>query len=204
MGKLIIIYTGVPLKQKQLLGSVTTFKNLNFSCSFQAEFRFINLLFRVFSCLRSRKKALNLERWAPSHTSPVLRGRHPLSIAGQSRFFFYGVHRDKQVTWLHPPSRPMEGNAVQTVCGRRSESERPLLHGHGLFTCKCNIVVLSGICTHRAKSYYLLSSIIKTRELRSTSITECGSEGGPRGSVHSVVCFYLFLPTGSAARCVSR
>lgn len=35
---------------------------------------------------------------------PVLRRRGTLGITGQSGLFLYGVDRNKQVTWLHPPS----------------------------------------------------------------------------------------------------
>lgn len=84
--------------------------------------------------------------------SPVLRGWHPLGVAGQSSFFFYGVHRDEEVTRLHPPPRTMEGHAVQSVCGRDGKKVNACfssaLCSHRLFTCKRNIAVLSGICTH--------------------------------------------------------
>lgn len=50
--------------------------------------------------------------------SPVLRRWYSLCITGQSSFFFYGVHRNEQVPWLHPPSRAMIWSTVQTICQR--------------------------------------------------------------------------------------
>lgn len=64
---------------------------------------------------------------------------------------------------------------------------------HRLFTCKCNIVALSEICTHRAQSHYFMSSMMKTMKLSGT--TRCRSMVRPQALGQSVVCFCLFLPT---------
>lgn len=53
---------------------------------------------------------------------PVLRRWYSLSITGQSSFFFYGVDRNEQVTWLHPPSWTMVWSTVQTICRTNSNS----------------------------------------------------------------------------------
>lgn len=63
----------------------------------------------------------NYNAFTPLHLnmlSPILRRWYSLCITGQSSFFFYGVHRNEQVPWLHPPSRTMIWSAVQTICQR--------------------------------------------------------------------------------------
>lgn len=47
---------------------------------------------------------------------PVLRSRRSLSVTRQRGFFFYGIDRNEQVTWLHPPAWAMIWSTVQTIC----------------------------------------------------------------------------------------